>query len=95
MLWVRDARNSQAEVDFVYRYKSHLIPIEVKTGSNSKLKSLHLFMGESKETIALRLWNEPFSSDTIQLPEGKSYTLYNLPFYYAGQLEPFLATVIP
>ena len=95
MFWVRDARNSQAEVDFVYKYKSHLIPIEVKTGSNSKLKSLHLFMGESKETIALRLWNEPFSSDTIQLPEGKSYTLYNLPFYYAGQLEPFLATVIP
>ena len=39
MFWVRDARNSQAEVDFVLRHKSHLLPIEVKTGSNSKLLS--------------------------------------------------------
>lgn len=94
MFWVRDARNSQAEVDFVYKYKSHLIPVEVKTGNNSKLRSLHLFMEESKESIALRLWSEPFSSDTIRLPNGKSYTLYNLPFYYAGQLDRFLSTVI-
>lgn len=94
MFWVRDARNSQAEVDFVYKYKSHLLPVEVKTGNNSKLRSLHLFMEESKESVALRLWNEPFSSDTIRLPNGKSYTLYNLPFYYAGQLDRFLSTVI-
>lgn len=40
MFWVRDARNSQAEVDFLIRYKRHLLPIEVKTGSNAKLKSL-------------------------------------------------------
>jgi hypothetical protein len=26
----------------------------------------------------------------ITLPSGKKYTLYNLPFYYAGQLEVFL-----
>jgi len=28
--WVRDARNSQAEVDFVYKFKSRLLPIEVR-----------------------------------------------------------------
>lgn len=61
MFWVRDARNSQAEVDFLIRYKSHLLPIEVKTGSNSKLHSLHIFMEESKEEIALRLWNGPMT----------------------------------
>lgn len=90
MFWVRDARNSQAEVDFVYKFRSHLLPIEVKTGDNSKLRSLHQFMGESKETIALRLWNGAMCSDTIKLPGGKEYTLYNIPFYYAGQLETFL-----
>jgi len=37
MFWVRDARNSQAEVDFVYKFKSRLLPIEVKTGDNSRL----------------------------------------------------------
>lgn len=90
MFWVRDARNSQAEVDFIYKYRSHLLPVEVKTGDNSKLRSLHQFMEESKECIALRLWNGPLSSDEIRLPSGKLYTLYNIPFYYAGQLEQFL-----
>ena len=89
MFWVRDARNSQAEVDFVYKYKSHLIPVEVKTGDNSKLRSLHQYMDESQEDIALRRWNGPLTSDLIRLPSGKQYTLYNVPFYYAGQLETF------
>lgn len=89
MFWVRDARNSQAEVDFVYKYKSHLIPVEVKTGDNSKLRSLHQYIDESQEDIALRLWNGPLTSDLIRLPSGKQYTLYNVPFYYAGQLETF------
>lgn len=90
MFWVRDARNSQAEVDFVYKYKSHLLPLEVKTGDNSKLRNLHQFMNESNENIALRIWNGTFCSDNIVLPSGKQYTLCNLPFYYAGQLESFL-----
>ncbi len=90
MFWVRDARNSQAETDFVYKYKSHLLPIEVKTGDNSKLRSLHQFMGESKENIAIRIWNGTACSDEIVLPSGKKYTLYNIPLYYTGQLDSFL-----
>ena len=85
MFWVRDARKSQAEVDFVYRFNSHLLPIEVKIGDNSKLRSLHQFMNDSKETVALRLWNGILCSDVIKLSDGKKYTLYNIPFYYAGQ----------
>ena len=90
MFWVRDAKNSQAEVDFLIRYKSHLLPIEVKTGSNSKLKSLHLFMEESKEEVALRLWNGPMTSDVITKQNGDSFTLYDIPLYYAGHLPAFL-----
>ena len=90
MFWVRDARNSQAEVDFVLRHKSHLLPIEVKTGSNSKLRSLHLFMEESKENIALRLWNGPMTSDVITRSDGCPFTLYNIPLYYAGHLYEWI-----
>lgn len=90
MFWVRDARNSQAEVDFLIRYKSHLLPIEVKTGSNSKLHSLHIFMEESKEEIALRLWNGPMTSDVITRSDGRPFTLYNIPLYYAGLLYEWL-----
>lgn len=94
MFWVRDAKNSQAEVDFLIRYKSHLLPIEVKTGNNAKLRSLHLFMEESKETIALRLWNGPMTSDTITKSNGETFTLYNIPLYYAGHLQHFLDEVV-
>ena len=90
MFWVRDARNSQAEVDFIIRHKSHLLPIEVKTGKNSKLRSLHQFMEESKEDIALRLWNGPMTSDVITRSDGRTFTLYNIPLYYAGHIERFL-----
>ena len=93
MFWVRDARNSQAEVDFVIRHKSHLLPIEVKTGNNSKLRSLHLFMEDSKENIALRLWNGPMTSDVITRTDGRPFTLYNIPLYYAGHLEKFLSNL--
>lgn len=94
MFWVRDAKNSQAEVDFLIRYKSHLLPIEVKTGNNAKLRSLHLFMEESKETIALRLWNGPMTSDIIAKSNGETFTLYNIPLYYAGHLQHFLDGVV-
>ena len=94
MFWVRDAKNSQAEVDFLIRYKSHLLPIEVKTGNNAKLRSLHLFMEESKETIALRLWNGPMTSDLITKSNGETFTLYNIPLYYAGHLQHFLDELV-
>jgi predicted AAA+ superfamily ATPase len=87
MFWVRDARNSQAEVDFVYKYRTHLVPIEVKTGDNSRLRSLHQYMEESKEGVALRAWNEAMASDIIKLPSGKHYTLYSIPLYYIGQIN--------
>ena len=88
--WVREAKNSQAEVDFLYPYNSKIIPIEVKSGSGSKLKSLHLFMEASPGDLAVRFWNSPMSLDTITLPSGKEYTLMNLPLYYAGQLKAIL-----
>lgn len=94
MFWVRDAKNSQAEIDFLIRYKSHLLPIEVKTGNKAKLRSLHIFMDESKEQIALRLWNGPMTSDIVTTQKGKTFTLYNIPLYYAGHLQAFLDRMI-
>jgi predicted AAA+ superfamily ATPase len=88
--WIRNARNSQAEVDFVMSYNAQLLPIEVKSGDNSKLKSLHLFMEQSTGNPAVRFWNNPLSKDKIELPSGKKYTLLNVPFYYAECLDTVL-----
>jgi len=60
-------------------------------GSNAKLKSLHMYMEESKENAALRLWNGPMTSDCITKNNGETFTLYNIPMYYAGHLKHLLS----
>ncbi|MDR1369037.1 MAG: AAA family ATPase [Dysgonamonadaceae bacterium] len=91
--WRREKETSEAEVDFLYKYNSKIIPIEVKSGHNSKLKSLHLFMDEAPHDIAVRIWSQPFSIDEIATPKGKKFRLINLPFYYIGVLEDVLKKV--
>ncbi|MDE7102229.1 MAG: ATPase, partial [Bacteroidales bacterium] len=67
-----------------------LIPIEVKSGNNAHLRSLHRFMDKAPHDIAVRFWAEPFSVDSVTTPSGKSFRLFNLPYYYAGSLETLL-----
>jgi predicted AAA+ superfamily ATPase len=88
--WRRDKQGSEAEVDFVYKYNGFAIPIEVKSGHNSKLKSLHMFMEEAPHDTAIRIWSQPFSIDEITTPKQKKFKLYNLPFYYVGMLDEIL-----
>lgn len=92
--WRRDVKGSDAEVDFVYHYKSKLIPIEVKSGHNSKLKSLHLFMNEAPHDFAIRVWQNKLSLDEVTTKSGKKIRLLNLPFYYVCVLEEILKKYI-
>lgn len=86
--WVREARNAQAEVDFLINSRTRgLIPIEVKSGTNAHLKSLQMFMSVSSAEMAVRFWSKPLRVDDVQLGCGKCYKLYNLPYYYAGLVE--------
>ncbi len=88
--WRSDRTGSEAEVDFVYSYNGLVIPIEVKSGHNAKLKSLHQFMDNAPHDIAVRVWSQPFSVDEVKTNNGKVFRLINLPFYYVGQLEKVL-----
>jgi len=89
--WVREARNSQAELDFLFISANHgIVPIEVKSGDSSRLKSLHLFMQKSPSEIAIRFWGNHESRNHIKLPSGKTFTLFNLPYYYAGFINKYL-----
>jgi predicted AAA+ superfamily ATPase len=88
--WVRDKNTSQAEEDFVLQYDSKIIPVEVKSGHNAKLKSLHLFMDEAPHNIAVRIWSQPFSIDEVTTQNGKTFKLINVPFYYVGGIEKIL-----
>lgn len=89
--WVREKKGSDAEVDFVIQYDSHIIPVEVKSGHNAKLRSLHSFMDTASHNIAVRVWSQPFSVDEVRTPSGKTFKLINLPFYYVGIIREILA----
>lgn len=91
--WQRDKVGSSAEIDFVFPFGNMLIPIEVKSGHNSKLRSLHIFMDNVPHNIAVRVWTGRFSIDEIKTPNGKAFRLINLPFYYVGQMETVLQSI--
>jgi predicted AAA+ superfamily ATPase len=91
--WRRDKQGSEAEIDFVYKYEGMAIPIEVKSGHNSKLKSLHLFMDETPHNYAVRVWSQPLSIDEVTTQAGKTFKLINLPFYYVGIIEKVLNNI--
>ncbi|MDM8535638.1 AAA family ATPase [Desulfobacterales bacterium HSG17] len=42
--WARDAKSSNAEVDYLFQNSSEIVPVEVKSGSAGRLKSLHLLL---------------------------------------------------
>ena len=85
---------STAEVDFVIQYRDMELPVEVKSGNNSKLKSLHVFMDKAPHDIAVRFWHNPARTDTVKTDKGKQYRLISLPFYYAGVLDKVLDRIL-
>ena len=92
--WVREKVDASAEIDFVYRFGNKVIPVEVKSGTNSKLRSLHQFMDKAPHDIAVRVWTGRFSIDTVRTPSGKDFRLGNIPFYYVGQLDKILSRLL-
>lgn len=44
--WHREARSSNAEIDYVIQKESVIIPVEVKSGTTGRLRSMHEFFSE-------------------------------------------------
>lgn len=65
--WKRDTRGALAEVDYLYEYEGSVLPIEVKSGHGSTLRSMHQFLAEHpKSPRGLRFWSGNYlSSDNI------------------------------
>ncbi len=88
--WIRAKRGSTAEVDLVYQFDGKIIPIEVKSGHNSRLKSLHQFMDETSHDIAVRIWTGKYGIDEVKTQDNKTFRLINLPFYMISALPDIL-----
>ncbi len=53
--WKRKEKNSAAEVDYLIQRGERIVPIEVKSGHGSSLRSLHLFLdSHPKSILAIR-----------------------------------------
>jgi len=48
--WAREARGSNAEVDYLVEMDGSPIPVEVKSGARGSLKSMRLFLKEYPKT---------------------------------------------
>lgn len=91
--WVRDKDGTKAEIDFIWQQEAQLIPIEVKAGTNSHLRSLHSFVNTATHPVtAVRVWSGEFTIQDVftPKPENRPYRLINIPFYYIGKLEDIL-----
>ncbi len=88
--WVREKTNTTSEVDLIYPHLQFLIPIEVKSGPQGKLRSLHQFMERTNHSCAFRLLANTFYEEKVQTPGGKQFTLYNLPYFLASRLPEYI-----
>ena len=85
--WTREKTDSSAELDYILPYNGKLIPIEVKSGSIGKLRSLYLFMDNAPHTVAVRVYQGEYLVQQAKTIAGKEFTLLNLPFYMVHRIE--------
>ena len=88
--WVREKKDSNAEVDLVYRFKNYVVPIEIKSGKQGTLRSLHQFVERTNHPYAIRLYAGAFSIEQHKTPEGTPYLLMNLPYFLGCKIPEYV-----
>ena len=76
--WARDKAGSQAEVDYVIQVAGEIIPVEVKSGSTGRLRSLKLFMEERGSKIGIRVSQQPLMREE---------NILSIPLYLVSEIE--------
>jgi len=77
--WASDS--GQAEVDFLLQCENQLIPLEVKSGIQTKAKSLNVYMEKFNPRLAIKSSLKNY---------GKSGNLLSIPLYLLGNLREYL-----
>ena len=72
--WQREAKNSQAEIDYIIQQGEEIIPIEVKAGTKGSMQSMYLFLNEKKKEKGIRISLENFG----RVNEIDIYPLYGI-----------------
>lgn len=83
--WEKKKAGHDIEVDFLYPFEQHILPIEVKAGETGRLRSLHAFLKEKKAPIGIRISQSPLSFENNVL---------SVPFYLISKLPELLPTYL-
>jgi len=79
--WHREAKSSNAEVDYITQFGNTVLPIEVKAGRKGAMKSLRMLMAEKGLTLGVRVSEENLAViDDIRI----------IPLYLVGELHGIL-----
>lgn len=91
--WLRDKGAQKGEIDFLVQHSGRIVPVEVKSESGGKLKSLFYFAAEKKWNRAVKLSLSEYSEHHVRhIIGGKSVALsyLDIPLYAVEELAAFL-----
>ena len=88
--WIRDKKQSNSEVDFLYQFDGQMIPVEVKSGKSGKLRSLLQFLDMTNISVAVRFYAGDFQVEEHKTLNGKPFKLINIPYFLTGKLKEYL-----
>lgn len=84
--WENISKGASAEVDYVLPYNMQVLPIEVKSGTSGKMKSLRMFMEAKDLHLAVRTSLENFG--LLQLPDSRRIVI--IPLYAISRYKSVL-----
>ncbi|MEN8228827.1 MAG: AAA family ATPase [Bacteroidota bacterium] len=88
--WIREKKQASSEVDLVYTHREKVIPIEIKSGSEGTLRSLHQFIERSNHPYAVRIYSGEFNVVKAKTPGGTPYLLMNLPYFLGTKIPEYI-----
>ncbi|MBA7619918.1 hypothetical protein ES703_27260 [subsurface metagenome] len=88
--WVREKKQSNAQIDYIIPFESYVIPIEVKAGKAGRLRSMHEFIDRAPHNYAVRVYSDKLEVNNLETIKGKKFFLLNLPFYLIGSIDKYL-----
>lgn len=90
LFWVKEKKQSNAEVDYLLNVDNMIIPIEVKAGKTGRLRSLMEFMDLAPHCYAIRIYSGELKFDTVSTIKGKKFHLMNLPNFLTGKIYEYI-----
>lgn len=84
--WKNLTKGASAEVDYLLSHNVKVLPVEVKSGTSGKMKSLRYFMTQKRCGLGLRTSLENFA--LLQFHEGHDYSIEIIPLYALSNLHP-------